>query len=173
MSTGLAVMAGLAQGLEKSTSTLMNVMQAKYKLSQEKELLDLKKKSIEADNELLPFQKAHYTEQINRNKAHIAYYTALTNKAQQEAEYEQKQMKEGLYQVSKAIDPTKLVAAKVMRSGVESLTPGEKAIWDRGAKSSVAGYDPLEEFKTQQETTEPITKTKNVDEEKQAFLDGF
>jgi hypothetical protein len=159
----LAIGAGLAMGAEKASANLFNIMKAKHDLSQQDELLKLKKKAIEADTELLPFQKEHYTAQIKSNQAHIAYYSAATEKAKQEAEYEKKQMDAGLYKFKSAIDPTKAVAQKVMTSGVESLTPGEKAVWDRGAKSSGANFDPFGEDTAPEVTTAPSKTAKNDD----------
>ena len=45
----LGAMAGLAQGLDKGATNLQNIMKASYEIKQNKELLNLKKKSIEAD----------------------------------------------------------------------------------------------------------------------------
>jgi len=48
MSMGLAMGVGLMDGLEKSTATLMRVMEAKYKIGKDREMFDLDKKVKEA-----------------------------------------------------------------------------------------------------------------------------
>ena len=80
----LAIGSGLAQGLEQGVSNLQHIMQSSYKLKQEKELLDLKKKAIENTSSLLPYQQDKLINETKASKARIGYYSALSKKAEQE-----------------------------------------------------------------------------------------
>jgi hypothetical protein len=85
MANPLAILAGVADGLEKTTKTLIDIQMAKHKLKQEDELLGLKKKAIEQDAELLPYQKEKLIEEIGSSKSRIAYYSALSKQKEEEA----------------------------------------------------------------------------------------
>lgn len=77
---------GLASGAEKAANTLTNVMKAQYEMKQQKELLDLKKKAVESDLAMAPYQRELVKQQIESSKNLIGYHSKLADLKQQEAD---------------------------------------------------------------------------------------
>ena len=72
-SRGFAIIgAGLAQGVEKASANLINIMKASHEMKQEDELLRLKKRALEKDIEMAPFEKELKQKEIESKTASIA-----------------------------------------------------------------------------------------------------
>ena len=68
----LGAMAGLAQGVEKASANLVNIMKASYDIKQNQELIGLKKKALEADISQAGWQKDYQSGMLDLQTKKLA-----------------------------------------------------------------------------------------------------
>lgn len=174
---GLAIMAGIVGGVEKTVSNLQNIQIMKYKLKQDQETFGLDKKIKEAqlkryeldpnfDPEIHLQQKTLLDKQYKQSNALADLNLAIIDAAEKG---EKKKVEElhtqydtimqalnwnlGTTNKTPNINIDEQIKRKVATSGVESLTPEEKPLWERMNKAN-----PVDT--TQSKQTEEGIRTK-------------
>lgn len=122
----LSIARGIASGFNQASGNLVNIMEAKYRLKQNQELLDLKKKAIEKDDVLVPYQKEKLLSAIDANKAHVAYYTALSKAKEEDTQAKLKQTQDTWDKFNLAIDQFKQPDGSLVFGDGTSIAANEK-----------------------------------------------
>jgi len=145
----LAIGTGLAMGMEKASNNLMNIMKASYEIKQNKELLDLKKKAIEADTSQNAWERDYKLKALNLTGKELSVKEKTAEIANEKTQEELS----GIKRVAKLFD---LKYGSVLR-GEQSIgdmgtmdintvtgnvrqTSGEQAITD--TNGNIIGYRP-------------------------------
>ncbi len=92
----LGMAQGLAQGLDKSVTNLQNIMKASYDIKQNQELLNLKKKSIEAEIDTSAWEKDYKLKALNLTERELAVKEHTANMADEETRGKIKSLQTGI-----------------------------------------------------------------------------
>jgi hypothetical protein len=156
MSTGLAIMSGIAGGIEKATNNIFQISMMKEKLKREKEVSDLDKKVKETllkkyeydpdfDPEIAAQKKDLLDKQYKSANALYDLHLSMQDAAKKGETEKLKGLQKQADTFTNLATGFKLgatgnideqVKRKVATGGLAALSAGEKAIWDRGAKKN-------------------------------------
>jgi hypothetical protein len=145
----LGIANGIANGMDKATTNLQNIMKASYEIKQNQELLNLKKKAIEADNTQNAWEKDYKLKALDLSNKELAVKEKTASLANEKTTEELAGIKRvaKLFELKygpalrgeKSVDDLGPMDINTVTGNVRN-TSGEQAITD--ASGNVIGYRP-------------------------------